>query len=94
MFGVCALITKLSTNQVMSEPAANTAAQPSESATTRGETVTQASRTVRLFDTCPPEKTVLRILLVSGQKTDILCNPSDIVETFLLACFNEWPEGT
>ena len=77
----------------MSEPDSATAAQPAEPNITGTKAETQTSNTVHLYDTCPPERTVLRILLVSGQKTDIICNPSDSVEGFLKKCFEQWPEG-
>jgi hypothetical protein len=49
---------------------------------------------VQIFDTCPPEKTILRILLVSGQKCDFQSLPSDNVETFLQIVFENWPQGS
>ena len=54
---------------------------------------TTATPSVHIYDTCPPEKTNLRILLVSGQKTDIPALPSDTVESFLNNCFDQWPLG-
>lgn len=43
---------------------------------------------------CPSDRTILRILLVSGQKTDISTLPTDTVDQFCLAVFESWPYGT
>ena len=47
----------------------------------------------QLVDTCPADKTVVRILLVSGQKNDYVVDPLISVQEFLKLCFNQWPSG-
>ena len=47
----------------------------------------------RLVDNCPADKTVVRILLVSGQKNDYVVDPLISVQEFLKLCFNQWPSG-
>jgi hypothetical protein len=50
--------------------------------------------TVQINSECPPGKTILRILLVSGHKTDIICNPNDTVTTLCSQVYDNWPLGT
>jgi hypothetical protein len=48
---------------------------------------------VNYFESCPADKTLVRILLVSGQKTDFLVSPTDTVESFCQSVYDEWPNG-
>ena len=50
--------------------------------------------TVHINETCPADKTILRILLVSGHKTDMICNPSDSVTQLCSQVYDSWPQGT
>jgi hypothetical protein len=48
---------------------------------------------VNAYETVPADKANVRILLVSGQKTDFLVSPSDTIETFCQLVFDQWPGG-
>ena len=50
--------------------------------------------TVHIYSECEPTKTILRILLVSGHKTDIICNPHDTVTELCSQVYEEWPLGS
>jgi hypothetical protein len=45
------------------------------------------------YDPVPTDKANVRILLVSGQKTDFLVTPSDTIEQFCQLVFDQWPAG-
>jgi hypothetical protein len=48
---------------------------------------------INTFDTVPADKANVRILLVSGQKTDFLVLPSDTIEQFCQLVYDQWPAG-
>ncbi|KAI8898837.1 hypothetical protein BC833DRAFT_588310 [Globomyces pollinis-pini] len=47
--------------------------------------------TLHVFETCPNDKTHVKILLQSGQKTDFYVNASDTVDQFCNFVFERWP---
>ena len=42
----------------------------------------------------PAEKYNLRFLLLSGNKTDMICDPTETVEQVKERVFEQWPKGT
>lgn len=49
--------------------------------------------TIHINSECPTGKTILRILLVSGHKTDMICNPQDTVSHLTAQVYENWPLG-
>ncbi|KAI9015971.1 ubiquitin-related domain-containing protein [Hyaloraphidium curvatum] len=46
---------------------------------------------LNVIDAVPPEKINLRLLLVSGRKTDMLAGPQESVEAVRRRVFDSWP---
>jgi hypothetical protein len=61
--------------------------------TTPTTTTPLLSKKVNTIENCPADKTLIRILLVSGHKTDFAVSASDTIESFCQLVFREWPDG-
>lgn len=48
---------------------------------------------VNIYDSVPSDKANIRILLVSGQKTDFLLSSSETIETVCQLVYDQWPSG-
>jgi hypothetical protein len=53
----------------------------------------QLNKKVVVLDACPEGKTIVRGLLVSGQKSDFVMSPSDTIEKLVETVYNDWPTG-
>jgi hypothetical protein len=51
------------------------------------------SPSVKQNDTVPSGKVNLRFLLVSGKRTDLLCDPTDNIEHVRKQAHQQWPSG-
>ncbi len=57
------------------------------------ETSTTTTFKVNVYDSVPSDKANVRILLVSGQKTDFLVSSSETIENVCQLVYDQWPNG-
>ncbi|KAJ3284714.1 hypothetical protein HDU76_008251, partial [Blyttiomyces sp. JEL0837] len=58
----------------------------------QGSTSTADETSVIVIDKVPEDKVNLRLLLVSGKKSDLLVNPSDTIDTVKQKIVDTWPK--
>jgi len=77
----------------MSEPDTATDTSSPPSINQPENTTNDSPATAINNDKISSDKVNLRLLLVNGKKTDILCDPTETIESIRKRIFENWPKG-